>query len=245
MAPVLFGVLVHEAQARTACAEGVVRAASCRHHPAAALQRDVRRRSAARCGLQDRIPARAARDPGAGRLDRRNAADRRARRSPARDAGHRHQVHPSRGPHRLQGRRARRGPEGRARQFRGDLRRRLHSEAGFPDAHHSLLHRRQGRAGAGALGPRQRRLFAADEDPGGAARRALRPRARQPQSRRLLLQLQRHRRHLAQGRDRRRRRLAARHADRRSRPQLPHAAQGLAVRVRAGSRRRPRSCRSR
>ena len=55
----------------------------------------------------------------------------------------------------------------------------------------------EGRAGAGALGPRQRRLFAAHQDPGGAARRALRARARQPQSRRLLLQLQRHRRHLA------------------------------------------------
>ena len=37
-------------------------------------------------------------------------------------------------------------------------------------------------------------------------------------------------------RDCRRRRLAARHADRGSRPQLSHAAQGLAVRVRAGSR---------
>ena len=78
-----------------------------------------------------------------------------------------------------------------------------------------------------------------------AARRALRARARQPQSRRLLLQLQRHGRHLAPRRDRRRRRLAARHADRGSRPQLPHAAARLAVRLRAGSRRARRSCRSR
>ena len=70
-------------------------------------------------------------------------------------------------------------------------------EAGFPDADRSLLHRSQGGAGAGALGPRQRGLLAADEDPGDPARRALRARARQPQSRRLLLQLQRHRRHLA------------------------------------------------
>ena len=42
----------------------------------------------------------------------------------------------------------------------------------------------------------------------------------------LLLQLQRHGRHLAPRRDRRRRRLAARHADRGSRPQLPRAAAG-------------------
>ena len=50
---------------------------------------------------------------------------------------------------------------------------------------------------SGALGPHQRGLLAADEDPGGAPRRALRARARQPQPRRLLLQLQRHDRHLA------------------------------------------------
>ena len=41
------------------------------------------------------------------------------------------------------------------------------------------------------------------------------------------------------------RRLAARHADRRSRSQLPRAAARLAVRVRAGSCRAGGSCRSR
>ena len=54
------------------------------------------------------------------------------------------------------------------------------------------------------------------------------------QPRRLLLQLQRHRRHVAPRGHRRRRRLAARHADRRPRSQLPHAAARLAVRVPAG-----------
>ena len=67
--------------------------------------------------------------------------------------------------------------------------------------------------------------------PGDHARRPLRARARQPQPRRVLLQLQRHGRHLAPRRHRAGRRLAARHAHRGSRPQLPRAAQGLALRV--------------
>ena len=117
------------------------------------------------------------------------------------------------------------------------LRRRLHPAARLPDADDPLLHRSQGGDGADALGPHQRGLLAADQDPGDPARRALRARARRPESRRLLLQLQRHGRHLAARGDRRRRRLAARHADRRSRPQLPRAAARLAVRVPAGPRR--------
>ena len=56
------------------------RPAAGRHDPAAALQRDVRRRSADRRGLRDRLPARAARNPGARRLDRRDAQHRRAAR---------------------------------------------------------------------------------------------------------------------------------------------------------------------
>ena len=215
-----------------------------RHDPAADLQRDVRRRPAGRRGLRDRLPARAARDPGAGRLDRRDP-----QRSPS-AAVRRHAaegidikyIHRDR-PHRLQGRRARGRHEGGARRVHRHLRRRLHSRARLPAAHRPLLHRRQGGDGAGALGPRQRGLLAADEDPGDPARRALRARARQPQPRRLLLQLQRHRRHLAPRRDRRRRRLAARHADRGSRPQLPRAAAGLAVRLPAGSRGARPSCR--
>ena len=51
-----------------------------------------------------------------------------------------------------------------------------------------------------------------------------------------LLQLQRHRRHLAPQRDRRRRRLAARHAHRGPRPLLPRAAARLALRLPAGRR---------
>ena len=94
----------------------------------------------------------------------------------------------------------------------------------------------QGRAGAGALGPHQRGLLAPHQDPGVLldAHFVLEHGSRNRAG--LLLQLQRHRRHLAQDRHRRRRRLAARHAHRGSRPQLPHAAAGLAVRLRPGSR---------
>ena len=52
----------------------------------------------------------------------------------------------------------------------------------------------------------------------------------------LFLQLQRHGRHSAPLDDRRRGRLAARHADRRFRPELSRAAEGLALRVPAGPR---------
>ncbi len=97
-----------------------------------------------------------------------------------------------------------------------------------------LRARSEGRDGAGALGPPQPRLFAADADSVDPARRPLRARARRAQSRRLLLQLQRHGRGLAARDDRRRRRLAARHADRRPRPQLSRAAPRLAVHLRAG-----------
>ena len=103
--------------------------------------------------------------------------------------------------------------------------------ADFLTRHDAALHRPEGRHGAGALGPHQPGLLAADEDPGDPARRPLRPRARRPQPRRALLQLQRHGRHLAPRGDRRRRRLAARHADRGPRPQLPRAAARLAVRL--------------
>ena len=58
----------------------------------------------------------------------------------------------------------------------------------------------------------------------------------QQEPRRLLLQLQRHRRHLAPKCDHGVRRLAARHADRRPRSQLPRTAARLALRLRAGPR---------
>ena len=125
------------------------------------------------------------------------------------------------------------------------LRRRLHPDRRLPAAHRAVLRGPEDRDGAGALGPHQPGLLAAHEDPGDPARRALRARARQPQPRRPLLQLQRHRRHLAPRGDHRRRRLAARHAHRGSRPQLPRPAAGLAVRVPARPGRRRPSCRSR
>ncbi len=89
------------------------------------------------------------------------------------------------------------------------------------------------------------RLLAADADPVDPARRALRARARRPQSRGLLLQFQRHGRRVAPRDDRRRRRLAARHADRGPRSQLPRpAARAGASSSCRTSCRRPK-CRSR
>ena len=44
----------------------------------------------------------------------------------------------------------------------------------------AVLHRRQGRDGAGALGTHQPRLFAAHESPGDSARRPFRHRAQRP-----------------------------------------------------------------
>ena len=125
-------------------ARAAARPAAGRHDPAAALQRDVRRRSPDRGGLPHRLPARAARNPGAGRLDRRNAQHRRAGGAALRRAGHRHQVLPPRRSHRLQGRRARSGAEGGARRVRRHLRRRLHPDRRFPhqaDARTSAIRR--------------------------------------------------------------------------------------------------------
>ena len=99
--------------------------------------------------------------------------------------------------HRLQGGRARSRAQGRARRVRRHLRRRLHPDRRLPHPADSALPRSEGRHGAGALGPHQPGLLAADEDPGDPARRPLHPRARRPQSRRALLQLQRHRRRVA------------------------------------------------
>ena len=81
-----------------------------RHDPAADLQRDVRRRSARRRGVRDRLPAREARDSGARRFDRRDVRHRAAGRGAARRPRVRHRVPASHGSHGLQGRRARRGP---------------------------------------------------------------------------------------------------------------------------------------
>ena len=89
------------------------------------------------------------------------------------------------------------GLQGRHGRVRRHLRRRLRAPADFLQQHRAALRRPEGRHGAGALGPHQPRLLAAHPRPGDPARRPLRPRARRPQPLRPLLQLQRHRGHLA------------------------------------------------
>jgi len=102
-----------------------------------------------------RIPARSVRDPGAGRLDRRNAQHRRTGGAPLRGAGRRHQVHPPARSHRLQGWRARSGAQGRPRRVRRHLRRRLHPDIRLSHPADAAFRQPQGRHGAGALGAHQ------------------------------------------------------------------------------------------
>ena len=98
------------------------------------------------------------------------------------------------------------------------------------------LHRREDRHDPDPLGSHQPPLLAVHPHPGDVPRRPPAGRADRAQPQRALLQLQRHRRHVAQVLHHRRRRLGARHADRGSRPQLPRAAEGLEVHLPQGRR---------
>ena len=111
--------------------------------------------------------------------------------------GARHRLRPPHEPQGLQGGRARERPRARAGRARRGLRRRLHPRAGLPPPHRPLLHRPRRRDGPGALGPPEPRLLGPDAGAGDPARRPLRHRAHRAQPLRPLLQLQRHRRHLA------------------------------------------------
>ena len=123
---------------------------------------------------------------------------RRAGRAAQRRQGHRHHLPPPHRPHRLQGRRARGRHEGGQGRVHRHLRRRLHPRAPTscgarcptsPIPKIAMVQARWGHINAG--------LLAAHQDPVDPARRALRARARRPQPRGPLLQLQRHGRHLA------------------------------------------------
>ena len=166
---------------------------------AAAVQRDVRRRALARRRRRDPLPARSLPGAGARRFDRRDAGDLQAQdRRPARALrrpGHR--VRPPRRPLRLQGRRARERPAHRQGRVHPDLRRRLPAAGRRARAQHPPLPRPARRGRAVPLGPPQPRLLGADRGAGADARRPLHDGARRPQPLRPLLQLQRHRRHLA------------------------------------------------
>ena len=127
-----------------------------------------------------------------------------------------------------------RGHEVLHRRVHRHLRRRLRPPGRFPHALHPPVHRARRRHGANALDAHQPQLLLPHRGRSHPARRALRPRARRTLAQRPVLQLQRHRRHVASPRHRRSRRLAARHPHRRHRPLLPRATQGLALRLPAG-----------
>ena len=191
------------------------------------------------CALD--YPRRPAPDPGARRLDRRNHERRRARRPAPRGRGHRHLLSP---PHRSHGYKAG-ALEAGLKVATGEyvaifdadfipttdfLQRTVQF---FTDPKVAMVQARWGHINQdySLLTKIQSILLDGHFVLEHGGRNRVGP----------LLQLQRHRRHLAAHRDRRRRRLAARHADRGSRSQLPRAAARLAVRVPAGPGRARRS----
>ena len=242
VAPVLPGLPVHEEQGPpSACRPGLDAAAG-RHRPAADLQRDVRRGPADRRGVRARLPARAARDPGAGRLDRRDAHRGRAGGA----AAMRRTASTSRYIHRTDRTGYKAGAlEAGMQVAKGEFIAIFDADF-IPTA--DFLRRTVPFFGDGRIAMVQARWGHINQDYSLLTKiqsilldGALRARARRPQPRRPVLQLQRHGRHLAAHGDRRRRRLAARHADRGSRPQLPRAAARLEVRLPAGPGRAGRS----
>ena len=114
--------------------------------------------------------------------------------------GLRHRVHPSRGPHRLQGRGA--GPRDEDGQGRvhHDLRRRFRARPDDSPAVDQLLHRSLGLCGADPLGPSQSQRQPADPLAGDFAGRPFRHRARGPQPQPAVHEFQRHGRHVASAR---------------------------------------------
>ena len=145
-----------------------------RDPPAAALQRGDRRRSAPRACRRDRLAAQTLRDPGARRLDRRDAAlwcasKVEALREKGLDVVYIHRV--DRTGYKAGALDER--PEGRQGRARRDLRRRLPPAAGLPARGRPALHSgSEGRHGAGALGAPQPRALAPHADAGAHARRA-------------------------------------------------------------------------
>ena len=153
---------------------------------------------------RDRLPGGPARDPGARRLDRRDAgAGARPRRAAPR-ARHRRRLHAPRRSHRLQGGRARRRASRSPRA--SSSRSSTPTSSRQPDFLRAIVghfHDPKVGHGADALGPHEPRRLAAHPGAGADARRP--PPGREPRAlrRRAALQLLRHRRHLAPRGDRR------------------------------------------
>ena len=122
------------------------------------------------------------------------AGDRRALRARHRGTGAAaHRASASHQPAWIQGGRAGRGPEGRARRAGRHLRRRLCAPAGLADEGGRPLRRARHRHGADPLDAPQPQLQLHDPGGGHPAGRPLRAGARRPLALRRLLQLQRHR----------------------------------------------------
>ena len=183
---------------RRAVPAAPARAPAARHGPAAALQRDVRRRPPARLGLPrstTRASCSRSRCSTTRPTRRASIAEPRRRALPRRRASTSTTSTATTAP---ATRPARSTPGLASGHAASSSRSSTPTSSPPPDFLEQTLVPHfadpEGRHGAGALGPHQPGLLAADADPVDPARRALRPRARRPQPRGPLLQLQRHRR---------------------------------------------------
>ena len=198
LAPVLPGVPLHEERDKEPKPATPLDPTAVGHDPAADLQRDVRRRPADRRGLPDRLSARAARNPGPGRFDRRDARASRSwpcgatRRRASTSSTSTAPIAPD------TRRRARSGPEGRraASSSRSSTPTSSRPPISctrtmphFADPKVAMVQARWGHINQDYSLLTKIQSILLDG--------ALRARARRPQPRRALLQFQRHRRHLA------------------------------------------------
>ena len=188
----------HRKKAHQRTAAQAIRAAAAGHHSASALQRAVRGGAADRRDREDRLSARAAADPGAGRFHRRHRI-----RSPRRCANG---TAPSATRSSItiapiaQGYKAGALQEGlktATGEFVAIFDADFIPPPDFLTAHDSSLRRSEGRRGADAVELSEPRLQFPDRSGGDAARRPLHSRARRALARGLLLQFQRHGRHSA------------------------------------------------
>ena len=206
------------------------------HRPAPPVQRGSRRPPGDRRRVLARLSGPRPRDPGAGRLDRRNRGPRRPAGGVVAGPGRERLPHPPPAALRVQGGRPGRGRAPGPRRVSAGAGLGLRTPAGSRQEAAAALPGAARRDGSGPLGSPQRRHQLAHARAEPAARRALLLRARRTLPGWSLLQLQRHRRHVAAPLPRGRGRMAGGHPHRGPRRQLPCADAGLALRLPRGHR---------
>ena len=207
------------------------------HRPAPPVQRGPGRPQGDRRRVLARLSGARAGDPGAGRLHRRDRGPRRPAGGVVAGAGRERVPHPPPAALGLQGGRPGRGRTPCPGRVPARARLRLRARTGPRQEAAAALPVAPRGNGAGPLGSSQRRRQLAHPRPEPPARRALLLRARRTLPGRALLQLQRHRGHVAPRVPRGRGGMAGGHPHRGPRHQLPRADAGLALRLPRGHRR--------